>query len=256
MSTRLIAAVWLFGVVALAAAETRDPSLQLEGGSSYENLDNGYDDWSSVYLDAVWNRAPRQTLYGGLRRTERFGHDDTELAAGVYFPLGERVTGVIEGSLSPTHDVLPRWSLLGQVEIALAGGWGLQFGGRHTEYSEVYSDLLLATGEYYFGNNRVAYTFYRSYLEGDDPVNAHRLAAGHYYGRHGERSFVSVAYSNGQEIESLGANQVLITDVRSVVLAGRHWFAPDWAISWEIGQHRALDRYTRNAVRIGVRHEF
>lgn len=256
MSARAIAAVWLFSLSALAAAETRTPSFQLEGGASRENLDNGYDDWGSVYLDAVWNRAPRKTYYGGLRRTERFGYYDAEVMVGGYYPLGERVTGVIEGSISPTHEVLPKWSLLGQAEIALAGGWGLQFGARHTEYAEVYSDQLVITAEYYFGNYRAAYTFYRSYLEGDDPVNAHRLAFGHYYGRYGERSYFAAAYSTGQEVESQGPNRVQVTDVRSAVLVGRHWFAPAWAISWEVGQHRAIDRYTRNAVRLGVRHEF
>ena len=256
MSARLLVAVWLFGAAALATAETRVPSFQLEGGASYDNLDNGYDDWTSVYLDAVWNRAPRQTLYGGVRRTERFGLDDTEVMAGGYFPVSARVTGVIEGSISPTHDVLAKWSALGQVEIALDGGWGLQFGGRHIEYTEVYSDQLVATAEYYFGNNRVAYTFYRSYLEGDDPVNAHRITLGRHYGRYGERSYAAASYSTGQEVESLGPNQVLISDVRSAVVAGRHWFTPAWALSWEIGQHRVLDRYARNAVRLGVRHEF
>lgn len=256
MNARAMLLVWLSGAATVAAAETGAPSVQIEGGASYENLDRRYDDWTGAYLDAAWARAPRNTLYGSLRRTGRFGLDDTEFMAGGYVPLGERITGVIEGSVSPTHEVLAKWSALGQLEVALSGGWGAQLGGRHTEYTQVRSDQIIATAERYFGNNRVAYTYYRSYLEGDDPVSTHRVAFGHYYGRYGERSNLTVAYNAGQEVESLGPDQVLVTDVRGAVVTGRHWFAPDWALSWEAGRHRVLDRYTRSAVRLGVRHEF
>lgn len=238
------------------AGETRTPSLQLEGGGSYENLDSGYDDWTSSYLEGAWSWAPRKTFYSGVRRTERFGLEDSELWAGAYYPLSKRVTGVLDASVSPTHDVLPKWSALGQVEIALDGGFGLQLGGRHTEYTDTNVDQGIATVEYYFGNNRIAYTFYRTYLEGDNPVNAHRLAVAHYYGRFGERSSFGLAGSTGQEVESQGAGRVFVTDVRSAVLVGRHWLSQHWALSYEAGQHRAVDRYLRNAVRIGVRYEF
>lgn len=255
MRAGALLAAGLLGLAALASADTGTPAFRLEGGASRENLDRGYRDWSSAYLEAAWTRAPRNTFYGGLRRTERFGLDDTELMAGGYVPLSERVTGVIEGSVSPTHEVLAKWSALAQIEAALAAGVGVQLGGRHTEYTLVDSDQIIATVEYYFGNQRAAYTYYRTDLAGEDAVNSHRLAFVHYYGP-GARSQLALAYSAGQELESLGRDQLLVSDVRSAVVAGRHEWVPGWALSWELGRHRVLDRYTRNAVRLGVRHEF
>ena len=256
VAARALALAGALGLGSASAADLAKPNVQVEVGGSYDSLDSGYDDWTSVYLEGAWQRAPRQTLYGAVRRTERFGLADSEALAGAYFPLSGNVTGVVEIGYSPTHEVLPKWSAFGQLEIALAAGFGLQFGGRHTEYAAAYVDQGLATGEYYFANNRVAYTYYRTYLEGDTPVGVHRFAVGHYYGQYGERSTVSLAYGNGKEVESLGMGQVLVTDVRSVVLVGRHWVRPRWALTYEAGQYRSIDRYTRQGVRLGVRHEF
>jgi YaiO family outer membrane protein len=246
----------LLVVSAPAMAAEEGPSLHVEAGGSYENLDRGYDDWRSSYLEGAWKWGPRKTVYGGVRHTARFGLTDSESLLGLYHPLSERVTGVAEITVSPSHEVLPRWSALAQAEAVLGGGFGVQFGWRHTEYSSVHTDQGIATAEYYFGNYRAAYTYYRTYLDGDDPVATHRAALGYYYGRYGERSTIGINYANGREIESQGAGRVLVTEVRGVALAGRHWFLRDWAFTYEIGQQRVIDRYQRTAARIGVRYEF
>lgn len=251
-----LTAMLLMGLAAGTAAALDDkPSLQVEGGGSYENLNNGYDDWTGAYLEGAWKRGARKTLYGGVRRTERFGFADSEAWLGAYQPLSERFTGVVEATVSPTHDVLPRWSALVQVEAALGGGFNAHLGWRHRGYADARTDQGLATVEYYFGNYRAAYTYYRTTLDGDRPAGAHRFALARYYGPDG-RSQAGLAYSRGEEVENLGGGNVLVTDVRGAVLTGRHWFVRDWAITGEIGLHRALDRYRRNAVQIGVRHEF
>jgi len=243
-------------VVAPAMATEESPSLQVEAGGSYENLDKGYDDWRSSYLEAAWKWGERKSVYGGVRHTERFGLSDSEGILGLYHPLSERITGVAEITTSPSHEVLPRWSALVQAESVLGGGFGAHFGWRHTEYNSVHTDQGIATVEYYFGNYRTAYTYYRTYLDGGDPASTQRVAFSHYYGRFGERSTIGIAYAGGQEIESQGPGLVLVTDVRAMTLAGRHWLLRDWAFTYEVGQYRSIDRYQRIAARIGVRYEF
>lgn len=238
---------------AAAWAEVPVASRQIEAGTTYDDLDHGYADWRSTYVEGAWNWAPRASVYGGLRETERFDRRDSEGQLGLYYPLSDRFTGVVEANASPTHRVLARWSALAQLEARVASGINLQLGARHTGYNEVGLDQGLLGGEYYIGDYRVLYTYYYSRLDGADPTGAQRVGLDYYYD---ERSHVGVFASGGDEAESLGAGQVILTHVRGASIAGRHWLNRHWALSYEAGRYDALDRYTRTALRLGVRYGF
>jgi len=60
----------------------------LEVGYGRESLTNNYSDWTNTYLIGSRKLGERQVVYGGLRETERFGLKDSEVHAGLYFPLG------------------------------------------------------------------------------------------------------------------------------------------------------------------------
>lgn len=89
------------------------PLNALELGYGRESLTNNLSDWTNTYLLGSRKLGERQTVYGGLRETERFGLKDSEAHAGLYFPLGQSWGGIIEGSYSPTHEVLPQRSVYG-----------------------------------------------------------------------------------------------------------------------------------------------
>lgn len=244
----LLAASWPMP----AGAET-PAARQLEVGASRDNLDHGYQDWHSTYLEGAWTWAPRQVVYAQLRETERFGRRDSEGLAGVYLPLSAPVLALVEGAVSPTHEVLPRWSLLGQIELQVVRGFNLQLGARHTEYQQVGMNQAIVGGEYYVGNFRLLYTYYRSRLEGADPTGAQRAGFSYYYD---DRSHVGLSGSAGDEAESQAPGVVILSRVRSIGLAGRHGFTHHWGLSWELARTDVVDRYTRTTLRAGVRYGF
>jgi len=236
-----------------AGAETLVAARQLEAGTARENLDHGYEDWRSTYVEGAWEWAPRQVVYAQGRETERFGRTDREGLGGVYVPLSERFLALIEGSVSPTHHVLPRWSLFGQVEAQIARGLSLQLGARHTEYQQAGMNQGVLGGEYYFGNFRFLYTYYWSRLEGADPTGAQRAGLSYYYD---DRSHVGLGGSAGDEAESQAPGVVILSTVRSIGFSGRHWLTRHWGLSWEIARTDVVDRYTRITLRAGVRYGF
>lgn len=243
---------------AAALAQSADDGLRLrmsevELGASRERLSGGRPAWTGLSLEGAHNFAPRQTLYGGVRETERFGLRDTELSAGYYHPIGRTWTALVEASAS-SGQVLAKHSLFGQLSKELPGGWSLNAGLRHSEFTRSGVDLLVLGAERYWGNFRAAYSLYAGRPEGAHAGTAHRFVLNYYYG---EGSTIGVSASAGREVENVGPpTGITTTDVRNLTLTGRHWVTPDWALSWDLVAHEQRSLYRRQGFRLGLRHRF
>lgn len=229
-------------------------ALEMEGGFSKENLDHGKPDWRSIYLEAAHDFAKRQTLYGLIRETDRFDFRDTEIGAGYYHPVTERLTAQVEASHSPSHNVLPENAVSGGASWEVGPGWAASGGLRYNQYTDNDSRVLSAGLERYFGSYRAFYAVYNGKPQGAPSASAQRLGVDYYYG---EKSRIGAGITWGREVEYVGPPTGIITsDVRAVSVYGRHWFTPSWALSWEALRHEQGDLYTRTGVKLGLRHLF
>ena len=246
-------------VPALAIAQANDGlalkmANEIELGGTRERLTGGRPDWSSLYLEGQHRFAPRQTLYGGIRETERFSLRDTEVWAGYYHPLNADWTGLLEASVSDQHNVLPKNSVFGQLSRTLSDGWGLNVGWRHSEFTRTDVNVLVAGAERYWGNWRAAYTLYAGRPDGATTGVAHRLALSYYYG---EGSTVGISATGGREVENVGPpTGILSSNVRDLTLTGRHWMTRDWGLSWDLVAHEQGTLYRRQGFRLGLRYRF
>jgi YaiO family outer membrane protein len=254
------AAALLFALAQAAAwAQTADPGLKLrmsevELGATRENLSKGLPDWRSLYLEGAHYIADRQTLYGGIRRTERFNKYDTEEWIGYYHPLAPTWTLLLEGSVSEQHQVLPKGSAFVQIAKLLPYGWGLNLGMRRSEYTTSGVNMLVAGAERYWGDWRAAYTLYSGRPDGGPSAESHRFQLAHYYG---ERSSIGIAYTFGREVENVGPPVgILTSDIRDITINGRHWLTTDWALTWDVVAHEQGTLYRREGVRLGLRYRF
>jgi YaiO family outer membrane protein len=230
------------------------PASEIEAGYSRETLTNNLPDWTSTYLIGSHRFGDRHVLYGGLRETRRFDLNDNELHAGLYYPLGPAWTAQIEGSLSPSHEVLAKNSIYGHLQRSLPDGWGVGVGVRHSEYTRSGSDVLSVLAERYWGNFRGAYTLYNGRPEGASSGSSHRFQLNYYYA---DRSTIGLSYTEGREVESVGPPRgVLASDVRNWTLSGQHWLAPAWALTYDLTNHEQGTLYRRQGLRLGIRHNF
>jgi YaiO family outer membrane protein len=230
-------------------------SMEAEAGVSRETLTNGYAPWSSIYTAGQVKLAQRHTYYGSLRLTNRYAQSDTELMAGVSYPLTQKWSVLLEGSMSPSHHVLAKWSTLGQIQYAFDNGWGAHLGLRHSIYNNALTNLMMVTAERYWSDYMLAYTRYQSSLSGASGAGSNRVQFNRYYG---ERSWIGLSWAAGAELENAGAAGVLRSQVHALTLSGAHWLSTHntWAGTYEIGQQRQGDLYTRTGVRLGLRHQF
>ena len=231
---------------------TKDAEIQLS--FSYEDLTNGYAPWRSVALDFSKKLAERKVVYGTFRETSRFSLGDQEVLAGLYYPLGRHWTALFEATASPSHQVLPKFSVLGQLEHSFGKGWNAQAGIRHTVYDAARTNLGIFTLERYFENYRAGYTLYISQLEGAGLSAGHRVQGDRYYG---QGSRVGLGFAFGRELENVGPPRgILRTETKNVFLVGEHWFAAHWAIAYEVGWHKQGDLYTKRGASVGLRYRF
>lgn len=254
--------LWIKVAAALAAALAMSSELaaqesglkfEAEIQTSLERLSAGRADWRSTQLDVQARNAARQSYYGSLRQTERFGQADTEIMLGSYQPFAGVWAIQLEAAMSPTHRVLAKDSVLAQLERRFDGGWGVQAGYRRSEYAHTGTDLATITLERYFSSFRAAYTLYLGRPDDAGFAPSHRLQWNYYYTDH---SFVGISAASGKEVESIFPSGVLSTRVRNVSISGQHEFAPGWAASYQWLTQRQGDLYTRRGFGLGIRHAF
>ena len=225
---------------------------RLDSGFIYDNLNNGFDSWKELYVAGNYQLNDRLTVHGQVRATERFSQADTELMAGVIMPVGDKWTMTFDGSVTPDANVLPSWSLGGQIKRTLPLGFAAEAGWRHAEYPLSTLDLFTVAGEHWFNRYRAGYTIYAASIDSGPLIWSHRGQLDRYYN---DRSRVSLIASNGEEVESIGNGFFVVNEIQTLTLTGQHWLTRRWAFTWEVG-HAWTTLYDKQRFRAGFTRQF
>ncbi|MGQ4877142.1 YaiO family outer membrane beta-barrel protein [Billgrantia sp. LNSP4103-1] len=247
----------LGSVLALCAypftAVSQERRTEAEVSQRYDTLDNGYDDWLAQRLELQSARPGAAGWYGEFLRERRYRTWDEGFLAGLAIPLGEEWVVQPEFGRNFSADFLPDWHVDLRVQRAFIDGYVGSVSVRRTRYEASQVDRLALGLERYWGNWRGAYTLNASKVaSGGTPVG-HALALDYYYG---ERSVVGMRAAIGREEEGLPDGRVVTTEVESLALRGRHWFQPEWAVTWEVGALSQGELYDRYGIQLGLRHAF
>jgi hypothetical protein len=209
--------------------------------------------------------APQPVFYS--RVTESAGQLGVNQTSGVYQPLSQSLSSLIETSHATLGDLGAEWSVLGQVGASLGEGWGVQAGLRHSEaglapgMSQPYAlrqgaaQLGMVTLERNWQGLRGAYTLFGSYADDGAAGRGHRLEVQYYYS---ERSNVGLSYTAARPLQpgtSVSAYQPL--EGNHLGFSGEHWFSQAWALNYralvqELGPASGL----KPQIRFGLRYTF
>ena len=225
---------------------------ELELSARQDWLDNGFDNWRSQRLDYASTQPEGLGWYGALLNEQRFGERDQGVEAGAVVALDDNWTLQPEVGYQPSPYFLPEWHADVRLQRRLPAGFLGAVSVRRTEYETTRVDRLALSGERYWNSWRAGYT-----LNVTDVANAgtpigHDLALDYYYAG---LSYAGLRLTVGEE-EVVEEQQLITSDVRAISLQGRHWLDSRWALSWEVGQHRQGDYYTRRWLQLGLRHAF
>jgi YaiO family outer membrane protein len=245
------AAVALIMMALLQAPSHASERTSVGAMVSADRLSNRSPDWHESSLQLTHEFAKRHLIYLAVGETSRFRLRDTQLNAVYSAPLSERLTGTLDVSFSPTHRVLSKDAVGALLQYEFAPAWLLQVGGKQTHYNPVTVRQATLGLEHYFSSFSVAAGWRPARAFGTIAHGAD-LRAAYYYG---DASSVGITIAAGQEAASVGS-RVVLSDVRALVLVGRHWLNSAWSVNYAASHTRQDDFYTRNGVNIGVQYTY
>lgn len=240
-------------IASVAIAAPAAPGPDLETYHARYGLSGGRSDWTDTGVLLEHRLPSRFAGSGYARETQRFDLRDSELGASLYSPFAAGWAASVEGTTSATHHVLPRHSLTGQLERQLGRGWIVRGALRRSEYEAGRADLRLLTLERYFGNERMAYTFYSGKVGQGGSVPSHRLDWSHYFGERGE---IGLSGARGREAENVAPGGLLVVEVRSLSLTARYWASARWRVGLVAETVDVRTLYRRQGLRAELRYRF
>jgi YaiO family outer membrane protein len=238
----------------LGAAHAQDglaPANSIRVSSAAEHLDNGTPTWTENSVGMQLRLRQHEALDLSAAQTRRFGLNDSSAAASYTLPLTASLTGTVEAAASPTHRVLAERVIGAGLQLEFAHAWLLHLGARNSSFDTASVNQGRVAIEHYFGNWSASAAWSPTRAYGRNASGA-ELRAGYYYG---ERNAVTLIAAGGQEAASVPGG-VALTDVRSVALTGRHWFAPRWAATWAVSHTRQGNLYSRSGLTLGAQYAF
>ena len=226
----------------LHAQDASRPTTTIEVGHERNHLDNGSPDWRETSVQLQHALGKQSYAAVGLLATNRFGLADTQVSGAYALPLATGLVGTIDASYSETHRVLARHSLGIATQYEFAPAWLVHTGLRNTRYDAVSVNQGSLGLERYVGDFSWMATWYPVRAFGTS-ANSYALRGNYYYS---DTSFVGLVGATGQEATPIGANSVVVADVRSLALISRH----------TLSRTRQGGFYTRNGARIGAQYAF
>lgn len=190
-----------------------------------------------------------------------------DLSAGIYQPLSDRLSTLMETSQAYGHGLGRERSTLGELSASLGEGWGVRAGLRHSELGlqdlpmrapsltpNATADIGTLTVERSWNRYRGTYTYYAGRSDTGALASGHRLQLHYFYG---ERSSVGLAYTYGQPLDPLGAGYVPgVTGTSNVGVTGEHWLSGSWSFKYDALMEEYGSQGLKPELRLGLRLRF
>ncbi|MDE2600265.1 MAG: YaiO family outer membrane beta-barrel protein [Rhodocyclaceae bacterium] len=239
------------GMAGLAHAQGAETTTSVRAFASNERLSNGSPDWREDGLGVKFDLSPRQTLDLAAAEMHRFGIRDSQYAVNYSQPLDPKLVASLGATSSPSHQFLARQAFNGSLQYEFAHAWLVHAGMRHSGYDAVSVNEGIFLLEHYFSSF--------SWIVGWHPTRAYGTTAnsfelrGTYY--YGDRDSIGLIVSNGDEAASIPTG-IMLTNVTSAALVGRHWLTPRWGLNYGATYSRQGDFYTRKGLNLGLQYAF
>lgn len=238
--------------------------------------ENSFSDWRRLALEGGSRPGELGLGYSQVQAPDALGFTGPEVTSGAWMPLSERLSSLVETTVSPSALGGTERSVLGQVAHQFGGGWNMQAGLRHSEFGFTPStrtgslgltsipvprsglstgaDQGIVTVERFWNNYRGAYTVSSGRNDVGSTATSHKLQFDWFYD---PRSSVGLSYTVGRSFESpIGVNSMVPIETNNVGVVGEHWISRAWAINYNaLIEDRGVEGL-KPEIRLGLRLRF
>ncbi len=231
--------------------------LEAELDASYDHLTRHHADWwsSSFTLDQSFEN--RSSWYATFKESNRYSLDDQDLLAGGAIPLSKRWSVLLDASVSPSHNVSPKWFGQGRLRWDLPKGWDLKFGAGHSDYDAGDNNNQVFTLENSTGDWHTGYTYARDHSEGvGGSSHTHTFNVDY---RYGHRSSIGLGYTTGVSALRVGKRaEPVYPHTTEYALNGRQEFGSrsPWSLYYRFSWGEEEEQFTRTGVELGLAYRF
>lgn len=237
----------------------------IDVGFKYEDLNNGLDDWREYFIAAQkWIRPDRSIIFGKFRGTNRFNLSDEEFLLGTFIVLDKnRKWGIgLEATTSPSHNVLPEWTIEGKARHSVTNDFSIEFAFRHENFNITEFDKTARFNqeriklEKEFGSFVAAYTLSLTQVANAGDGTTHLFEGTYYYKQNNNTnpSNVSMKFLVGDIVKD-EPQGVFRDNTYAFIIDGKHLFTKNWGVTYNF-RIRDEDRYTGIGGGLGIRYEF
>lgn len=242
-------------IVCAAAALVAQPALGIETvgrmSGALEQLSNGSPGWREYTAGVQLRYGARHLLDLAGSDVHRFGLRDSQFGASYTLPFSNALTATLDANVSTSHRVLARHSAGGALQFEFAPAWLAHGGARTSKYESDTVNGFQVALEHYFSSYSVLLGWRPTRAFGET-VHGAEARLGYYYG---ERNSLTLIAAAGEEAASVPGG-VVLTDVRSLALTGRHWLNQQWALTWGASYAHQGSLYTRKGLNAGIAYVF
>jgi YaiO family outer membrane protein len=236
----------LAGCTAPASAKT----LTVEAGVTTDSVTN-HPNWSEQSLTVLARNGNYASLYGRAASDQRFGATDPSYELGTYTALGPHFIGMLDGSVSPTHIILPATTESAGLDWRSNGGYGYQAQYAQRNYTAQNAGIVSLSGDRYAGVNR--YTLGVT-LASVTNVPGIALTTRGTFARYFTCDEESYSIAGGRDVESTGvAGQIAVYKALSFDANVVHWFSQRFGVNAGAGWYLLIGAYNRFELRIALR---
>lgn len=219
----------------------------------HDELTNNRSPWEIVSAKLAMQTPAKHFTHVQLDSIERFDLDDWQIGGSYALPLAESWSLYAGATYSPTHKVIANRMLETRISKSFPAGLNLHAGLSHAKYSDTSSQQLYLTGEYYWSEFRVAYTYRLIDVLNAGTGENHNIQFNKFYS---SVNMIGASLAAGEDVEFDGSSDPPISDVLTLSIFGRYMFQPQWSLIYSLTYHQQGDFYNRNGFVLGIKFDF
>ena len=219
----------------------------------HDELTNNRSSWEAASMKLTMQTPEKHFAHVQLDKNKRFDLDDSQIGGGYALPFAHSWYFYAGAAYSPTHRFLANRMLETRISKSFPGKFNLHVGLSHAKYSETNSQQSYLTGEYYWPEFRVAYTYRLIDIKNAGTGHNHNIQLNKYYS---SVNMIGASIAEGDDVEFDGTPNPPISDVISYSIYGQHMLQPQWTVIYSLTYHEQGDFYNRNGFVLGIKFDF